>query len=81
MTRRTRYFLSVSSGILLLGLCAGVVAYYSGLAPVAEGQAQRSDLDYIPADATVVAYADLKGGKVTCELANQVLMESAIEAD
>ncbi len=28
----------------------------------------------------VVAYADLKGGKVTCELANQVLMESAIEA-
>ncbi len=60
MTKRTRYFLSVSSGILLLGLCAGAVAYYGGLAPVAEGQAQTSDLDYIPADATVVAYADLQ---------------------
>lgn len=42
MTKRTRYFLSVSSGILLLGLCAGAVAYYGGLAPVAEGQAQTS---------------------------------------
>ena len=28
----------------------------------------------------VLAYADLKGGKVTCELANRVLMELAVEA-
>jgi len=28
----------------------------------------------------VVSYAELKGVKVTCELANQVLMESAVEA-
>ena len=28
----------------------------------------------------VVAYADLEGGKVTCELANRVLMELTVEA-
>ena len=28
----------------------------------------------------VVAYADLEGGKVTCELANRILMELAVEA-
>ena len=31
MTRRTRYFLFGSIVVLLVGLCTGLVAYYSGV--------------------------------------------------
>jgi hypothetical protein len=61
MTRRTRYFLFGSVAFLLVGLCTGLVAYYSGL-PI--GAFSRSDapneLAYVPSDAALVAYCDVQ---------------------
>src|SRR3569832_2047903 len=56
MTPRTRYFLFGSVAFLLVGLCTGVVAFYSGLPMGAFGQQTTpSELSYVPADAAVVA--------------------------
>ena len=60
MTRRTRFFLFGSIAFLLVGLCTGLVAYYSGLPMRAFGQSDTpSELSYVPADAAVVAYANV----------------------
>lgn len=61
MTRRTRYFVFGSVTVLLVGLCTGLVAYYTGLPMGAFGQASTlSELRYVPANASVVAYADVR---------------------
>ena len=61
MTRRTRYFLFGSVAFLLVGVCTGLIAYYSGL-PI--GAFSRSDqpneLAYVPSDAALVAYCDVQ---------------------
>jgi len=61
MTRRTRYFLFGSIVVLLVGLCTGLVAYYSG---VPMGGFSRTDgpaeLSYVPANAALVAYCDVQ---------------------
>jgi hypothetical protein len=61
MTKRTRYFLAASGAVLAAGLGTGLVAYYTGgFAPVS-ASAVSNELRYVPADATVVAYADVRG--------------------
>ena len=61
MTPRTRYFLFGSVAFLLIGLCTGVVAFYSGLPMGAFGQQDTpSELSYVPADAAVVAYCNVQ---------------------
>jgi hypothetical protein len=61
MTRRTRYFLFGSIAVLLVGLCTGLVAYFTGLPMGAFGRAgQPSELAYVPADAALVAYCDVQ---------------------
>jgi hypothetical protein len=61
MTPRTRYFLFGSVAFLLVGLCTGVVAFYSGLPMGAFGQQTApTELSYVPADAAVVAYCDVQ---------------------
>lgn len=62
MTRKTRYFMLGSFAILVAGLCAGMVAYYGGL-PIGAlaRQPGPDELAYVPADAAVVAYADVHG--------------------
>lgn len=60
MTKRTRYFLLGSSALLVVGLATGLVAYYAGfpgLAPRIEGPAE---LRYVPADAAVVGFANVR---------------------
>jgi len=61
MTAKTRYFLIGSVLVLILGLSIGVVAYYggmpSGLFSAARGPAE---LKYMPGDASVVAYANVR---------------------
>ncbi len=60
MTKRTRYFLLGSSALLVIGLCTGLVAYYAGfpgLSPRIEGPVE---LQYVPADAAVVAFANVR---------------------
>jgi hypothetical protein len=61
MTTRTRYFLLGSAAILLVGLCTGLVAYYGGFPTGAFTRtAGPEELTYIPADAAVVAYANVR---------------------
>lgn len=62
MTKQTRYFLLGSATTLLLGLAVGVVAYYGGLPGMASTQSSSvaRDLEYLPAEATVVAFANVR---------------------
>jgi hypothetical protein len=61
MTKRTRYFVFGSAIVLLVGLCTGLVAYYTGMPMGAFGQSSGlAELQYVPASASVVAYADVR---------------------
>lgn len=59
MANKTRYFIFGAAGILTAGLTAGLVASWAGL-PVLTQSAGPDDLRYIPATASVVAYADVQ---------------------
>src|SRR5205814_1997702 len=60
MTTRTRYFVVVSLLVLTVGLGSGLVAYYVGFPAGALGQhAGPLELEYIPRDATVIAFANV----------------------
>lgn len=59
MTKRTRYFILGSVGLLALGLTAGLAAYYGGIPGFAR-QAGPAELAYVPSDAAVVAYANVR---------------------
>ena len=61
MTKRTRYVVFGALAVLLVGLCTGLVAYYTGMPMGAFGQASGpQELRYVPADAAVVAYANVR---------------------
>ena len=60
MTKRTRYFMAGSAAVLALGLCTGLIAYYGGGFQPLSASTGPDELRYIPADATVVAYADVR---------------------
>ena len=50
MTKRTRYFMFGSVTVLLVGLCTGLVAYYTGMPMGAFGQPSGpAELRYVPA--------------------------------
>jgi hypothetical protein len=60
MTQKTRYFMIGSAAILVVGLCTGLVAYYGGLGASPFRQAGGpAELAYVPADAALVAYANV----------------------
>lgn len=60
MVRRTRYFLFGSVAVLLIGLCTGLIAYYGGLPMGALAKSSiPAELEYVPADAALVAYANV----------------------
>ena len=61
MTAKTRYFLFGSVLVLILGLSIGLVAYYGGM-PSSLFSSQRgpAELKYVPGDAAVVAYANVR---------------------
>jgi hypothetical protein len=61
MSNRTRYFVLSAGAILAVGLTTGLVASYMGGLPVAFSRAAGPDeLQYVPADAAVVAYANVQ---------------------
>lgn len=61
MTKKTRLFLIIAAGVLVVGLGTGLVASYMGLPALALGGADGPDeLRYIPADARVIAYANVR---------------------
>lgn len=61
MSRNARYFLWSSALVLVVGLGAGLVAYYGGLPTLASARSTGPDeLKYVPAGAAVVAYANVR---------------------
>ena len=60
MTRKTRYFMAGSAAVLSAGLGTGLVAYYTGGFQPVSASAVTNELRYVPADATLVAYADVR---------------------
>src|SRR4030095_224326 len=62
MSKRTRLFLGIASAVLVVGLGTGLVAAYVGgfqnLTII--GGDGPAELAYLPADARVVAYADVR---------------------
>ena len=59
MTKRTRYFVMGSVGFMAVALTVGLAAYYGGIRGFAE-PAGPDELNYVAADAAVVAYANVK---------------------
>src|SRR3954469_21395784 len=60
MNKKTRYFLAGSAAILAVGLCTGLFAYYGGGFPsLSASRTGPAELAYVPANATVVAYANV----------------------
>ena len=61
MTKKTRLFLLVAAGVLIVGLGTGLIASFMGLPALALGGAEGPDeLKYVPADARLVAYANVR---------------------
>jgi hypothetical protein len=59
--KKTRYFVAVASAILAIGLGTGLVASYMGMpVSVFSSAAGPDELQYVPADAAVVAYANVR---------------------
>lgn len=59
MTKATRYFVMASGAVLAVGLTSGLVASYMGL-PVFSQAAAPNELQYVPSDAAVVGYANVR---------------------
>jgi hypothetical protein len=60
MTRKTRYFMGGSAAILVAGLGTGLVAFYGGGFPsLSASNSGPAELSYVPADAAVVAFANV----------------------
>jgi hypothetical protein len=61
MTTRTRYFVIASLLVVGVGLGTGLVAYYVGFpAGAFAGHGGPAELDYVPRDAAVLAYANVR---------------------
>ena len=61
MTKKTRYFMAGSAAILVAGLGTGLVAYYGGGFPsLSASRSGPAELSYVPADASLVAYANVR---------------------
>lgn len=60
MTRRTRLFVLISASVLIGGVGTGLVASYFGLQTLTFGSDGPEELAYIPQDAAIVAFADVR---------------------
>ena len=59
MTARTRYVFLGAGGVLAAGLVGGLVAYLEGGLPAAAAQSRPEQFRYVPADAHLVAFANV----------------------
>jgi hypothetical protein len=60
MSKKTRYFVFAAAAILAVGLTTGLVASYMGLPVAFSSAAGPDELQYVPDDAAVVAYANVR---------------------
>lgn len=59
--KKTRYFVAISAAILVVGLGTGLVASYMGMPiSVFSKAAGPEELQYVPSDAAMVAYANVR---------------------
>ena len=62
MTARTRYVFLGAAGVVAVGFLAGLAAYFSGGMPaVAVAQERPDEFRYVPVDASIIGFADLRG--------------------
>jgi hypothetical protein len=81
MTARTRYFVIASLLVLGVGLGTGLVAYYVGFPAGAFSRAGGpGELQLVPRDATVIAYADVRD-VMTSELRQKLHQALPMPAD
>jgi len=81
MTAKTRYFVIVSLLVLGVGLGTGLVAYYVGFPAGAFARAGGPDeLQFVPRDATLIAYADVRD-IMTSELRQKLHSVIPVPAD
>jgi hypothetical protein len=61
MTKRTRLFMATAVGVLVLGLGTGFLASYYGMPVLAQfGGNGPAELEYLPPDTRLVAYANVR---------------------
>jgi len=61
MTKNTRLFLWLAGGVIVLGVATGLVVSYSGSSALAGAVAKEpSELGFIPVDARLVAFVDVR---------------------
>jgi hypothetical protein len=62
MTKKTRVFMLGSAAVLVGGICAGLVAYVTGMSAglLAQAGPSAAELRYVPADAVGVGYANVR---------------------
>jgi hypothetical protein len=60
MTSRTRSFVVLSLSVMVVGVGSGLAAYYAGFPARASSATGPDELRYVPSDAAVVAYADVR---------------------
>jgi hypothetical protein len=60
MTKRTRYFLAGSAATMVAGLTVGLVAFKLGGPALFASRSGPAELSYVPADASVVAFANVR---------------------
>ena len=60
MTCQTRYFVLGASGLLVVGLVTGLFAYVNRGAALAVSVTERDELAYVPSNASIVAYANVR---------------------
>src|SRR5687767_6941591 len=72
MTSKTRYFVIVSLLVIGVGLGTGLVAYYVGFpAGAFQGRGGPAELEFVPRDAAVIAYANVRD-VMTSELRQRI---------
>ncbi|MDP7339371.1 MAG: hypothetical protein QF786_08655, partial [Vicinamibacterales bacterium] len=60
MTRQTRYFVLGMSGLLVVGLCTGLFAYFNNGEALALSVAEPVEFAHVPPNASIVAYANVR---------------------
>src|SRR5438552_1538384 len=60
MTAKTRYFVVSSLLVMFVGVGTGLVAYYRGVPVPFGAKAGPEELQYVPRDAAIVAYANVR---------------------
>ena len=60
MRVQTRYFVLGASGLLVIGLCTGLFAYFNRGSALAVSVTGPVEMAYVPADASIVGYANVR---------------------